>query len=87
MRRATEVHSQEFDSRFLRLPPTVRQRITEAFTRGGLPAGTRRFKAAEVEATLELLYLWEREWHGPKLSGARWKEILKAVFKVEGSAA
>ena len=45
------------------------------------------FRAADVEATLELLYLSQREWHGPKLSQARRREILKAVFNVEESAA
>jgi hypothetical protein len=42
---------------------------------------------ADVEATLELLYHWQREWHGAKMPEGRRREILKAVFKVDGPAA
>jgi hypothetical protein len=57
--------------------------VTEALSRrpseiaGGIP---------NVEATLELLYLWQREWHGPRMSEAKRREILKAVFNVEESS-
>ncbi len=57
--------------------------FTEALARGGLPEGTVRFKLADVGATLELLYLAQREWHGPKMPETRRREILKAVFHVE----
>jgi hypothetical protein len=43
--------------------------------------------ASFLEATLELLYLWQREWHGPKMSDERRRELLKTVFDVEESAA
>jgi hypothetical protein len=61
--------------------------ITESITRGGLPDGAARFKLADVQATLEILYLAQREWHGAKMSEARRREILKAVFNVEEPAA
>ena len=61
--------------------------FTEATERGGLPAGAVKFQLEDVEATLELLYLWQREWHGERLSPERRREILKAVFNVEEPAA
>src|SRR5438105_15773619 len=30
-----------------------------------------QIKLSDMEATLELLYLWQREWHGPKMSATR----------------
>jgi hypothetical protein len=42
---------------------------------------------SSLEATLELLYLWQREWYGPKMSDERRRERLKTVFDVEESAA
>jgi len=60
--------------------------VTEALARGGLAEGTARFKLADVEATLEILYLAQREWHGPKMPKTRQQEILKAVFNVEEPA-
>lgn len=60
--------------------------LTEMLARGGVPESAARFKLADVEATLELLYLWQREWHGPKIPAVRRREILKAVFNVEESA-
>ena len=61
--------------------------ITESITRGGLLDGEARFKLADVQATLEILYLAQREWHGAKMSEARRREILKAVFNDEEPAA
>ncbi len=61
--------------------------MTEALARGGLPAGAMSFKLADAQATLEILYLAQREWHGAKMAEARRREILKAVFNVEESAA
>ena len=61
--------------------------VTESLARGGLPAGAADFKLADVEATLELLYLWQRGWHGPRLPEARRRETMKAVFHVEEPAA
>lgn len=61
--------------------------VTESLARGGLAEGGARFKLADVEATLEMLYLAQREWHGPKVPDARRREILKAVFNVEEPAA
>lgn len=61
--------------------------VTEVLARGGLEEGSVRFKLADVEATLEMLYLSQREWHGPKMPDARRREILKAVFNVEEPAA
>ncbi len=61
--------------------------VTEALARGGLPEGAARFTLADVEATLELLYLVQREWHGPKMTEARRREIFKAAFNVEEPAA
>ena len=61
--------------------------VTEALARGGLEKGGARFKLADVEATLKMLYLSQREWHGPKMPDARRREILKAVFNVEEPAA
>lgn len=61
--------------------------VTEVLARGGLTEGGARFKLADAEATLEMLYLAQREWHGPKMPDARRREILKAVFNVEESAA
>lgn len=60
--------------------------VTEALARGGLAKGTAGFTLADVEATLEMLYLAQREWHGPKMPEARRREILKAVFHVEEPA-
>ena len=60
--------------------------VTETLARGGLPEGAARFTLADVEATLEILYLAQREWHGRKLAEARRREILKAVFHVEEPA-
>lgn len=60
--------------------------MTEALARGELPDGTARFKLADVQATLEILYLAQRDWHGAKMSEARRREILKAVFNVEEPA-
>ncbi|MEK7675926.1 MAG: hypothetical protein AAB676_08860 [Verrucomicrobiota bacterium] len=60
--------------------------VTEALARGGLAEGAARFKLADVEATLEMLYLGQREWHGPKMPDTRRREILKAVFNVEEPA-
>ena len=60
--------------------------VTEALARGSLTKGGARFKVADVEATLEMLYLAQREWHGPKIPDARRREILKAVFNVEEPA-
>ena len=60
--------------------------VTESLARGGLPAGAADFKLADVEATVELLYLWQREWHGPRLPEARRRQIMKAVFHVEEPA-
>jgi hypothetical protein len=57
--------------------------LTEALSRGGLPDGAARFKLADVEATLEILHLAQREWHGPKMPARGRREILKAVFRVE----
>ena len=61
--------------------------VTEALARGGLAEGAARFKLADVEATMELLYLAQREWHSAKMPDARRREILKAVFNVEEPAA
>jgi hypothetical protein len=61
--------------------------LTEALNRGGLPEGGGRFQLADVEATLEMLYLSQREWHGPRMPESRRREILKAVFNVEEPAA
>ena len=61
--------------------------VTEALARGGLEKAEARFKLADVEATLEMLYLSQREWHGPKMPDARRREILKAVFNVEEPSA
>ena len=61
--------------------------VTEALARGGLEKAEARFKLVDVEATLEMLYLSQREWHGPKMPDARRREILKAVFNVEEPAA
>ena len=61
--------------------------LTEALGRGGLPDGATRFKLADVEATLEILYLSQREWHGSRMRAERRREILKAVFNVEEPAA
>lgn len=60
---------------------------TESLSRGGLSDGVARFTLADVQATLEILYLAQREWHGERMSEARRREILKAVFNVEKSAA
>jgi hypothetical protein len=57
------------------------ERLFNAVTgQGGLPAGAAKFQIEDVEATLELLYLWQREWHLGRLSPERRLEILKAVF-------
>lgn len=61
--------------------------LTEALARGGLPDGATRFQLADVEAPLEILYLSQREWHGPRMPEARRRKILKAVFNVEEPAA
>ena len=66
--------------------PEGERLVTEALARGGLPEGAARFKLDDVEATLQILYLAQREWHGPKLPEARRREILKAVFDVEEPA-
>ena len=60
--------------------------VTEALAREGLPEPAVRFKLSDVEATLELLYLAQREWHSPKILETRRREILKAVFHVEKSS-
>jgi hypothetical protein len=60
--------------------------LTETLARQKLREGA-QLKLAEIEATLELLYLWQREWHGPRLTQTRQREILKAVFHVEEPAA
>jgi hypothetical protein len=57
--------------------------MTEALKAGAEKA----VKPDEIQATLDLLYLWQREWHGPKLPPERRRELLKAVFHVEESAA
>ncbi|MBI4327495.1 MAG: Uma2 family endonuclease [Chloroflexi bacterium] len=62
------------------------RRVTEALARGGLAEGAARFKLADVKATLEMLCLAQREWHGPKMPETRRREILKAVFEVEEPA-
>jgi len=59
---------------------------TEALARGGLAEGAARFSLADVDATLEILYLAQREWHGAKMPEGRRREILKAVFNVEEPA-
>jgi hypothetical protein len=61
--------------------------ITEAPARGGLAGHGGNFTVADAEATLEILYLSQREWHGPRLSEIRRQQILKAVFNVSESAA
>jgi len=61
--------------------------LTEALARGGVMDGANAFRRADVEATLEILYLAQRDWHGAKMSQARGREILKAVFNVEEPAA
>lgn len=58
--------------------------VTEALSRGGIPEGVRS-NLAGVEATLEMLYLAQRESHRPKMLEARRREILKAVFNVAES--
>ena len=61
--------------------------FTEASEPGRFPAGAVKFKLEDVEATLELLYLWQREWHSERLSPERRRELMKAVFNVEEPAA
>jgi hypothetical protein len=61
--------------------------ITEALTREELPDSTAGFKLPDAQATIEILYLAQREWHGPRMSEARRREILNAVFNVEEPAA
>ena len=56
--------------------------VTEAISRNELKFAE-QVKLSDLEATLELLYLWQREWHGPKMRAARRREILQAVFNVE----
>ena len=60
--------------------------VTEALARGGLEKAEVGLNPATMEATLEMLYLAQREWHGPKMPDARRREILKAVFNVEEPA-
>lgn len=60
--------------------------VTEAMSRDGESLGGDQLKLPDMEATLELLYLWQREWHGPKMPAARRREILKSVFNVEEPA-
>src|SRR4051794_30116484 len=38
--------------------------VTETLARGEQFESAAKFHLADVEATLELLYLWQREWHG-----------------------
>jgi hypothetical protein len=59
--------------------------VTESLARRGLAESGAQFKLADMEATLEMLYLTQRKWHGPKMPDARRSEILKAVFNVEAS--
>ena|SRR2546427_1616108 len=61
--------------------------VTETLGQQDTSGSASRAQLANVEATLELLYLWQRDWHGPKMSGARRQEILKAVFDVEEPSA
>ena len=57
---------------------------TESQARGGVSG---RIQLADVQATLEMLYLFQREWHGPRLPEARRRELLQTVFHVEEPAA
>ncbi len=63
------------------------ERLVSEASERGLPDGVVKFKLADVEATVEMLYLWQHEWHGERLSPERRREILKAVFNVEEPAA
>jgi hypothetical protein len=56
--------------------------IGEALSEGTSLAGTVRFRLADVQATLEELYLTQREWHGG-MGEQRRREILKSVFNGE----
>jgi hypothetical protein len=56
-------------------------------TRGIQTIAGAAFTLNDVKATLEMLYLSQREWHGSRLSEARRREILKTVFHVAESAA
>ena len=60
--------------------------VAECGTRGGLLAGAVKFTLDDVAATLELLYLWQREWHGERMSPEQRREVLKAVFHGEEPA-
>lgn len=60
--------------------------VNEAGERA-LPEGVVKFQIADLEATIEMLYLWQREWHWEKPSPQRRDEILKATFDVEKPAA
>ena len=57
--------------------------LTEALALGKQAEAAVPFKVSDMEATLELLYLWQREWHSPQMPASRRKEIFKAVFNVE----
>ena len=61
--------------------------VTETLERGALADGAVQFNIEDVEATVHLLYRWQRDWHGEKMSPERRREILKAVFNVEEPAA
>lgn len=63
------------------------ERLVNEARERGLPEGAVKFQIDDVEATVEMLYLWQREWHGEKLSPQRRDEILKATFDVEKPAA
>jgi len=54
--------------------------VTEVLARSSPTDNREEFQVADVEATLELLYLWQREWHGPKMSAAKRQNILKDIF-------
>jgi hypothetical protein len=60
--------------------------VTEAHAQGGVLEGV-RFKLADVEATIENLRIDERLWHGETMSPERRRELLKALFDVQESAA
>ena len=59
---------------------------TEFISQGSRVDTEAKFQLADLEATVDVLYLWQREWHGPKISVARRQEILKSVLDVEESS-
>lgn len=61
--------------------------LTEAVDRGEPLGNAADPTPADVEATLEMLYLSQREWHGPRMPTARRREILKTVFNVQEPSA